>query len=987
MILDVDNDLINSVDSIVNKQVTDDLRAWFHSVKGIIFIHLNIRSIRKNWTELEVILAQVLGEFDILVLTEISFKNEGELYLLDGYNSYFKSRTAQRGGGLALFIRDSWQFTEVHTECVHFEGFNGIVSFNNKLCVELFAIYRPPKFNKQCFVSELDSVLEGRTSENIVILGDMNIDLLQDDQIVQSYLSILTSNGFCTCIADVTREEFRTDIFSQTCIDHIFARTSNRSACDIHSVVYRTKITDHYITGVCLSFNNMTSSDGDKTEPFQYFNEKKLSRLLLEVNWKNILLENDCNQVYELLESKFRDCYEQATCISVGGRKKRVRKNWITNDIISLIQERDKKFKLWQHCKSSLVTYYRDAYKKFRNYVNKQITIAKSNYYREKLIASKNDPKETWQVINDILGKSKRLAVDEVVFRYLGKNNSLSDITNCFANSFTMGVENIIHSCDIRACINNNNPPRTQQCMLMPGVTVSAVENYIDKLDIRKQPGIDRIRVCDIKLLKKELAPVLTHLINLSVRQSSVPSGLKLSVIKPIYKKGSHIEYSNYRPIAIMSVIEKVLERSVASKLSEYLVNFGIINQHQFGFQKKKGTNDLLILFSDYINSKLNDNKHVVALFIDFSKAFDTLNHSKLISALENIGIEGYLLRWFENYLLDRRFVVKVGNISSITKHVTSGVPQGSILGPVLYLIYVNNMFNCFRYCQAYMYADDTVLLASHRNLLCAEAYLQDDFTSLLHWTHDHELVINSDKTKIVHFCSPYNVDIDEPINVFCHSYDCIHISRFDYSNISCVSCPCIETVPTHVYLGLTVDHLHCWRPHIDLISNRLRSAAFQLYRLKNILSFSNIRLVYNALVESIILYGILAYGNSSNGHIRKIEIIQNRIVKNLAPMTLSNIQAFKHCNLLPFQQLFLYRIIIKYYFCDKYKIEYKHNVNTRLQQTTTYITPLFINKYGARQLCVQIPKIFNDIPQTIREFKTYSGIKAILKPWILGEL
>lgn len=980
----------NDVDGYVNKEITDDIVTWVSSCRGLKILHVNIRSIRKNWSEFEAILQPVNGNFDIIVLTEISYVHEGENYKLNGYDTFFKARINKRGGGIALFIKNTFEFIEINNNFVNFEAFQGTVSgISGMSSLDLLAIYRPPSSNKSLFIEELDNFLVNTRISNMVLLGDINIDILQEeDTIAQSYRTLLSAYGFLSCISDVTREEHRLNTISKSCLDHIFVRMSDSTFHKLRSVIYTSKLSDHYMTGLNILGNDEQSANAVITK-LPVFNEKKLSRLLQEVKWDCLLTETDCNIIYEKLVLFFNKCYDNASCIpTVPYKRKRVCKSWVTDEILNLIKERDLKFKLWKNCKSSLVKHYRSDYKKFRNQVNKRIHSSKINYYKAKITSAANSSKDTWQVINDIVGKRKRASVDEIIMKYIGRSNSLNELTNCFVSSFVSDVNSVIHKCDIRT-----GPFvlfQEFQSMRMPRVHASDIITIIDKLDISKQPGLDRIRVRDLKLLKNVISPVLALMINLSLRSGVVPDSLKVAIVKPIYKKGDHMEYSNYRPIAILPGIEQIEERCIANVLHDYLLNHKIINIHQFGFQKHKSTSDLLSIFSDFINSKLNDNKHVLGLFIDFSKAFDTLNHSKLILALESIGIRGHLLRWFENYLENRKILVRVGNVSSIRQHIKSGVPQGSILGPVLYLIYVNNLFHCIQTCKILMYADDTVILAAHRNLKIAENYLQSDFTKLLYWTHDHELVINANKTKLIHFSSPFNKDLDTPVRIVCHSYECIHECGCELLNnrsINCYNCNEIETVSNHTYLGIVVDRFLCWNPHIVKISNRLRAASFQIFQLRLILPNNVLKLVYHAIVESIMLYGILSYGNASFNHLRQIQVIQDRIVKTMVPFLDSKEKRYQHCNILPFHELFLYRFILKYYYCNDFKIIHKLNVNTRLQLCMNYVIPTYTNKYGKRQLSVAIPLIFNQLPNSMREICSFRILKLVIKSWLLEKL
>ena len=445
--------------------------------------------------------------------------------------------------------------------------------------------------------------------------------------------------------------------------------------------------------------------------------------------------------LYRAMVKKINDCYMFATYTvtssSLGKKRARIHKNWINNDIILKIKERDKRFQKWKNCNvNSLKRILRDEYVRCRNKINKLIKNEKIKYFKNAIEREKGNIKETWKNINSFIGKKDRKSVDEVINTFLGKKFSNIDIANGFVGSFIDEVNALKHKCTI---ITDETPPASGelQSMRMPTFNESQIKYIINQLKYKKQPGIDGVRTKDVMLLVNEMSKPITKLCNLSFKNSIVPSQLKTAIIRPVFKKGDHYKFSNYRQIAILSVFDFIMERAVAYVLTDYLTNHKIISKFQFGFQKGRSTGDLLTQLSDFINAKLNVNMHVIALFIDFTKAFDTINHDKLISILEKIGIRGPMLLWFSNYLCDRKIVVQINDSISESRHCNTGVPQGSILGPMLYLIYVNEMFIGVTNCQYYMYADDTLILAAHKSLREAECIMQSSLNNLAKFTHD----------------------------------------------------------------------------------------------------------------------------------------------------------------------------------------------------------------------------------------------------------
>lgn len=250
-------------------------------------------------------------------------------------------------------------------------------------------------------------------------------------------------------------------------------------------------------------------------------------------------------------------------------------------------------------------------------------------------------------------------------------------------------------------------------------------------------------------MIGKEISVAIANLINHSIQEELYPKGLKKGTIRPVYKKGKREEYANYRPITLLPSIDKIVEKYIAEQVHNFFKKTGAIYHNQFGFQKGKGTTDLLLKFTDEINGHLNDRKSVLVLFIGLSRAFDTLNHNKLIEKLDDCCIRGPLLSWCKDYLRNRSFSVRIDNAFSDTKTVLHGTAQGSVLGPLYFLAYVNDMNSCITYSTCYQFADDTCLVIAENDLLVAYKRLQSDFDNLAKWCHDAGLVLNRDKTKL----------------------------------------------------------------------------------------------------------------------------------------------------------------------------------------------------------------------------------------------
>ena len=990
-----DNDI-----NVVEQQTLDNVDDWHFNNAGFSCLALNIRSINKNWNELQVVLKNQIGKFHILIITEVSVQdiNESVLayYSLDGYRLYHKIRKNKRGGGIFMYVQDNIQVELLEDNFKQFEGINCQLRVCNPNLIPfkfiILAIYRPPKFNKALFVKEIERIIEKHSGENFVVIGDTNLDILKENEtIVQNYETILAVNGFYKCISGTTREEILAGNLTQSCIDHIYIRS--KLANTINSVVVKTKISDHYLIGACIAsevgrteeqiINNVINTP----KVYYKLNENILKDALKNESWEKLDSLNDSSLIYESILAGFNFCYENSSILQNNRKSStRVQKPWITDYLKTMCSDRDRAFHRWKKCGVSFKKEYLKTYKEIRRKTRRELDKAEAVYFRKMFVESKGDIKKSWQNINAILGKKKKLSVDQIINTYLGKRHSESYIVDNFQKTFINDVVSVQHKCNIITYPKDREKTKAIQSMYMPVITVLEVSNIITEMDPNKTPGPDGIRTKDLQCINKRISPIIAKLINLSIQEGKVPRGLKVSIVRPVYKKEDHLIFTNYRPISLLNIIEKIMERCISNRLNDYLVKYNIISNKQFGFQKNKSTSDLLEEFSNEINYNLNNNFHSLGLFIDFSKAFDTLCHTKLLQALDNVGVRGPLLKWFVDYLDNRQMQVKINDTLSEVKHVMTGVPQGSILGPLLYLIYVNDMFKSVDNCKILMYADDTVLIASHRDFKSAENILQREFSSVLRWTHDNYLICNAKKTKIIHFCSPLNHEANSKVKVIQHSYECLHKSIVS-------PCNCISVVgetDTFLYLGILVDRFFSWKPHVDRLCTRLNSAAFCIYKLRSLkLPDYLLRTVYLALVESIIMYGLLTWGSASDFIINKIATTQNRILKLVSPRKNENNQnvnyIYQKLQLLPIQKLYKYRFYLKYFFDDKFKVlKSETTTKARLRNVQPYIVPTFLNKNGKRLLSYTVPHFFNQLPSEIRNLDKFKQIKLKTKYWLL---
>lgn len=982
-----------------------------HMNSQLSFIHMNIRSLRKNFLPLISHIHNITNKIHMIILTETNITDdENQFFVIQGFNSIFLNR-AGRGGGIAVFIKENINYETITINTKSYETLRIDITINKQKIV-VIPVYRPPCQNINAFINELDQAISivSKKKETIII-GDMNIDIKKVNATTTMYLDMLSSYGLQCLVTATTREDEKNK--TSTCIDHMFIRC-NRSHAE--AAVVTTTISDHYAVFGYIEEegkqNNKYVANTQGSENLKISN-KKVNCFIKEIDWNAIL--NRSNSTTELFNNIFKAfCYiyenSQAEKLTI---KKRKDYPWLCDVLLKCCKIRDKLHKKWLKNKNNELN--NTIYKKFNNNLNKKIKNARNVYYRNQFIRNRNNMRVTWQIINEITNK-KTNNIDETIKKNF-QGEDLAKVSEKFALKFKENIEKTVHSCNIKT-INNTNE-NVENSFYLTYTDEVEIFNILKGLNARKSAGADGIRSIDLKNNARYLTPVLTALINSSISESIVPNILKSSIIRPIYKSGKKTDHNNYRPIAILSVVEKVLEEVIVRRLTGFLNKFNIIHDNQFGFQKGKNINQLLGLFSNHVNQSLGNKMHCLALFVDFSKAFDTLSHSKLIEILERNGIRGQCIEWFKDYLSCRTYRVKIENNISENTTSTHGVPQGSKLGPILYIIYANDLMKLLKNSTAFAYADDTAVIVSHQCIVSATNIMQNELNILAKWCHDRGLIINATKTKIMHF-RPRHIARTNMKPIF-HNTECLH--RTANTNITQSNDTCsekIEIVDTYKYLGIHLDEHFKWKTHTDVLHKKLRKSSYALYHIGNCAPYSVLRQAYFSLAESYLRHGITAWGTST--YCKSLQITQNRLLKQLyinkhalnrnsfytnnnnmqtqqyIDSTRSNRnnnnynqrytntkQLYEDLHILNINKIYQTTIINEFYNDTKLLQQLDHDQNTRSKTQGRYKIPRFQNNYQKNSLAVTLPSSLNQLPNYLLRITNKLRRKKLIKKHFLN--
>ena len=384
------------------------------------------------------------------------------------------------------------------------------------------------------------------------------------------------------------------------------------------------------------------------------------------------------------------------------------------------------------------------------------------------------------------------------------------------------------------------------------------IESIVLSFNSKSSSGYDSIPMSIVKASISSISPALELVINSSIASGCFPNALKLAKVCPVFKSGVKTEITNYRPISILSCFSKLLEKIMYLRLLDYLNHNNILTHSQFGFRKNHSTQMALLTLYDKIASAANNHDYAVGVFINLSKAFDTLDHNVLLCKLHHYGIRGINLDWFNSYLCNRAQYVSIDNIISSARVISCGVPQGSILGPLLFILYINDIVAASKLLHFILFADDTNLFYSCRNFDSLIQTLNSELDKLALWFRANKLSLNISKTNFMFFGhKPYSITPQISIDGML-----------------------LKQVSSTKFLGVIIDAHLTWKDQISSVSNKISRGIGALNRVKYILSPKLLLLLYHMLIYPHLLYCCIVWGCAAQSHLVHLRSLQKRAIR-----------------------------------------------------------------------------------------------------------
>lgn len=863
--------------------------------------HLNIRSVPRNFCNLRSYIQNLNINFDVIGLTETWLnKANSNLYNMNGYVQRESCREGSRGGGVSLYIKEDLSFNVRNDLTVSNSEFESLFieldnANNHGSKILVGVVYKPPSTQVDSFLDSFNDILNVVQNEHkeTYIMGDFNIDLLRDKKhkSTSTFINTLLSYFFLPLINRPTRITST----SATLIDNIFCNNANDNSF-VNGILY-TDISDH-LPVFCIKKNCQRNIEAKfiTKRIFNEANTRKFHEQLNTVNWNDVVDTTDCQEAYSKFHDYFCRCYEEAfplVKIKIGYK---TRKSWLTSALKESIKTKNKLYML-QLKKPSLDNI--NIYKKYKRNLQKLLRQAERNHYSELLNNNIGNIRKSWEVINEVINKKKKSTV--ITNKLLVNGRELKDperIANAFNDYFVnIGVK---LSASLPPCYRNYisylSAPNINSVFLQP-TNNNEVANVIKMLK-RKSPGHDGITADIIKLSYPVFIPALTHVINQSIMQGVFPQELKIAKVIPLFKGGDSTVMNNYRPVSILSVFSKIFEHIMYKRLNEFIISCNLLYKYQFGFREGHGTDLALITLVDKISEALDSGDYVLGVFLDLSKAFDTVNHEILLGKLQHYGIRGAAHAWIKSYLSNRNQYVLFNNTLSNSLQIMCGVPQGSILGPLLFLLYINDIVNISTSLLPILFADDTNLFLRGSNVDDLFATVNCEMKKLLEWVNVNKLSLNITKTQYMIFKNKGRT-VKSNHNVYINQNK-------------------LKNVESTKFLGVVIDDRLSWLHHTTYIKSKIAKSIGILCKARKFLSQTSLITLYNSFIYPYLTYGVEVWGSTHDCYIQQIVKLQKRsvrIITSSKPREHTE-PLFKSLKILPFSKIYLYcvtKLMFKY--------------------------------------------------------------------------
>ena len=806
--------------------------------KHLNILHINAESLRKKVNAVE---AESIG-YDIVCLTEtwLNPSIDNTSISLTGFQQPFRKDRGDGYGGVAIYVAEhipALQRTDLDTQDLEAIW----VEIRHPKLRGLFcSMYRPPNTNVN-YWNLIDESLEKARNSGIdhqFLLGDLNSDQFKRRNRLQL---LLEKYNFTQLIRDPTHIKLN----SSKCIDIIATNSRNLITS---SGTMPPLASNHKPVYAILNIEKPRQ----KTYKRQIWQTKnvdwdKLNEDLASQDWSTVMKKGNVNNILEAWTELYLTTVKRhVKRLTVTVRPREAK--WMTPEIRSMIRKRNRLHKI---AKSKDTETSWNNYKRIRNDLKDKIRSTKKDYddrISERINqGGSTNPKTWWALVKDFYSKTAN------------KQNMIKLLlVNGIAITDDIAKANALNNFFIdQTKINTNgtdppNLPKPTSTLNTINIRATTVKDIIEIINTSKSCGPDPITPVLIKNTGKTIAPILSQIFNYSIKSSCFPDHWKLAHVMPIHKKGEETQCKNYRPISLLPCLAKVFERCVFKEVFNYLTANERLSKLQAAYSPCNSTEFQLLELYHLIAKSMDDNKTIRFVFCDVSKAFDKVWHAGLLEKLNAMGIGGGLLKWFESYLKCRKQCVVLNGTKSEIQELKAGVPQGSILGPLLFLVYINDLCDVVQ-SNIRLYADDSILFVTGTNQQQIANTLNEDLERISQWAATWYVTFNPNKTE-----------------------DML-ITNKQVNNVPILllnQTPILQ-VQSHKHLGCTLDKNLRWKSHINEIITKAGRRVDILRGLKYRFNRKTLEILYKSFIRPILEYSQTVWTNCTIGQKQAIEQVQ----------------------------------------------------------------------------------------------------------------
>ena len=828
-------------------------------------LNCNIRSLAANYDNLLQMLSELDFSFSLIGLSETKLKVDNDYVAnvnICGYN-FISEPSISNAGGVRFYIKNNFNYvirSEFTLSDSNYEALwieIQLVGQSNIICAVL---YRHPNGNLDNFMNYVNSTIEKIHHENkqCLIMGDFNIDLLRIDDHSDSENFINTLGSFC--FQPQIIQPTRITSHSATLIDNIFFNSIEHFIIS-GNIVY--DLTDHLPNFIIFNkFASLPSNVKIYKRDYSRLDEKALIDEVQSVNWYTVFAStSDPTSMFDKFYSEISEIVDGHIPIKQLSTKelKFRSKPWITPALKVSIHIKNKLYEKFLKTNS---LYYHSKFKYYRNRINHLLKVSKSQYYNQYFLDDIKDSKRVWNDIKQIIHFKPKTSHKAV--KIINENIEMTNpymIANAFNNYFASVGNNLANEIPNlgKSPLDYLKSSSPDSFFISP-ITSAEIEIEISKLKTGKATGPFSIPISVLKILKTVIAKPLEILFNTSFSSGIVPTKFKQASVVPVYKTKSPTSLCNYRPISLLSISNKLLEKLMYKKLLDFLEKKKVLFKKQFGFRENHSTDHAILSIIHNIQLAIDERDFSCGIFLDFSKAFDTVNHKILIDKLEHYGIRGLAKDWFISYLDNRQQTVTINNNTSSSISISCGVPQGSVLGPLLFLIYINDFHLCSDIFDFHLFADYANLFYGHKNLSTMQSIINTELTNVHNWLCVNRLSLNIEKSNFVIFHPPqktisYNLEL------------IINDKHLNQEN-------CIK------YLGIFIDSNLNWKSQIKSIIKKIKRSIGVLSKIRYYVDTAILISLYYALIYPFLIYGIIAWGNTYPTTLQPLYVSQKKVMR-----------------------------------------------------------------------------------------------------------